>query len=288
MSNIHIVGERLCRLKFLAFNSGKLLASERAAIHVVFIVLERLALGDLDGAFIVASLDEVGAVCPSKGDVSVLAVDAVAVAASGRDNAAVYRDSVRTVDAIVCASGCDAAAAYRDIAKIIVDALEASGRDDAAAYRDIAFPAVDAGTAFASSRDDAAVYRDIAKIIVDAVAVSCGRDDAAVYRDSFRTVDAAAKARGRDTAAVYRDSSLTVDAENARTICGVVQNSALPVLPVNGQIFISQNSVGFTFNHHLRTVREDEMSVTAKLDLVRVFHLALHHVPAASEVAHVG
>ena len=42
--------ERHCvaRLKFLAFNSGKLLASERAAIYDVFLVLERLALGDGD------------------------------------------------------------------------------------------------------------------------------------------------------------------------------------------------------------------------------------------------
>ena len=124
MSNIHIVGERLCRNKRLACNIGNWV--DRAAIHVVFIVLERLALDDGDLFFIVtkrvaARLDEVGAVCPAKGDVSVLAVDAIV--ASGRDRVAAYRDtSIPAVDAVtVCASGLDCAADYRD-SVITVDA----------------------------------------------------------------------------------------------------------------------------------------------------------------------
>ena len=147
----------------------------------------------------------------------------------------------------------------------------------------------------ASGSDLAADYRDIARIAVDAVVRvrASGSDLAADYRDSFITVDAGIVcASGRDAAAAYRDSSITaVDAGTERTFCGVVQNSALPVLPVNVQISIGIDSMFVStlcYNLHLRTVRKDEMSVTAKLDLVRVFHLALHHVPAASEVAHVG
>ena len=239
--------ERHCvtRLKFFAFNGGKLLASERAAIYDAFLVLERLALGDLDGAFIAVvatDLDVVGAVRPAKGDVSFIVVDAVVVG-SGRDAAAAYRDSFRTVDAVF-SDGLDAAAAYRD--SVIT---------------------VDAGTV-----------------------CTCGRNRAAAYRDSFITVDAVAVcARGLDRAADYRDCSLAVDAGTDFAICGGVQNSSLSALPVDGQVIRCIDSIfTFSFNLHLRTVREDEMSFTAKIDLVRVFHLALYHVPAASEVAHVG
>ena len=54
-----------------------------------FIVTKRVA----------ACIDEVGAVRPAKGDISFITVDAGAVA-SGLDRAAVYRDSVITVDAV--------------------------------------------------------------------------------------------------------------------------------------------------------------------------------------------
>ena len=119
------------RFEFLTFEVGNLTFGERASIHVAILVLERLALGDLDGAFIAvvaASLDGIGAVRPAKGDVSVKAVDAVL--SSGLDAAADYRDSFRTVDA----------------------AARARGRDTAADYRDIS-SAVDAGTVCACGRD---------------------------------------------------------------------------------------------------------------------------------------
>ena len=366
------------RFEFLTFEVGNLTFGERASIHVAFFVLERLALGDLDGtccAVVVACLDEVGAIRPAKGDISFIAVDAVL--ASGRDAAAVYRDSVKTVDAVaVVASGRDAAAVYRDSVRVDAE-IFASGLDRAAAYRDIAI-AGDAVTAFASGLDRAATYRD-SSFAGDALAVACGRDRAATYRDSSFAVDAVVvSVLGRDSAAAYRDISFTVDALAVACDCDTAvlyldssaaadavaasaldlnraadyrdiiavdavvvasgsdaatayrdsfitvdavavasgldraaayrdfssavdavitasgrdfQSSAFIVLlalPVNGQISRGVDSIILCFNLQLRTVRKDEMSVTVKLDLARVFHLALHHVPAASEVAHVG
>ena len=114
------------RFEFLTFEVENLTFGERTAIHVAFLVLERFALGDLDGAcyaVVAACRDKVGAVRPGEGDISFSAVDAVA-AARGRDRAAVYLDRSNAVDAdTVCASGRDTAAAYRDIASIAVDAL---------------------------------------------------------------------------------------------------------------------------------------------------------------------
>ena len=112
--------------KSLFLDNIKLRARKRTAIHVAGFVLERPALGDGDMFFIVtkrvvACLDEVGAVRPAKGDVSVITADAVV--ASGSDCAAAYRDSFIAVDAVtVFACGRDRAAAYRDFF-ITVDAV---------------------------------------------------------------------------------------------------------------------------------------------------------------------